>query len=206
MSTPFWLQPLERHLNARIAESESALALLPALESLTFGIEVHGVPLLLCLTVRDGRVHVHTDGDPPPDAAVSGSMVSMGQLAGGAGAELIREGHVRIRGDAEVAQQFQALLAAARPDMEEELSRITGDIAAHQIGRSFRAFADFGRQLFGQTAQRTGTWLQHPGGQLPAREEIERFCTDVDRVRDDVDRLQARVERLERRRRAERGE
>lgn len=198
MDAPFWLQPLERHLNARIAASEHALAQLPELESLSFGMELRGLPLLLCLAVRDGHVHVHTDADPPPDAVIAGSPIAMGQLATGAGADLVRDGSVSIRGDAEIAQRFQALLAAAVPDLEEELSRLTGDIAAHQVGRGLRAFADFGRQFFGQAAQRTGDWLRQPEGHVASRDEVLRFCADVDRLRDDAERLDARIERLER--------
>ena len=39
-----------------------------------------------------------------------------------------------INGDAEIAEGFQELLRAARPDLEEELSRQIGDVAAHQVG------------------------------------------------------------------------
>jgi len=200
MAEHLWLQPLERHLNRRIGESASASARLASLEGRELGITVHGAPVGLRLAVRDDRLLVHTGAgtETPPDAEVSGSVVALAQLATGAGAGLLRDGSVTIRGDAEVAQAFQALLEAARPDWEDELSRLTGDVAAHQLGRGVRAVRDFGTRVAGSLAHSLGDYLQHESRDLVARDEVAEFSAGVDRLRDDLARLEARVARLRR--------
>ena len=40
-----------------------------------------------------------------------------------------------VRGDAETANLYRELLAAARPDLEEELSRWVGDLPARHLSR-----------------------------------------------------------------------
>ena len=53
---------------------------------------------------------------------------------------------MRVSGDAETAQSFQKLFKAARPDFEEQLSRLVGDAAAHHMANVARPALDFGRR------------------------------------------------------------
>ena len=47
--------------------------------------------------------------------------------------KLIKQGKIELDGDIELAQQFSGLMAACRPDIEEWMSRFTGDIVAHSV-------------------------------------------------------------------------
>ena len=49
---------------------------------------------------------------------------------------------LRVVGDAEVAQRFRELLSQAQPDAEEELARVIGDVAAHQVATFARGFLE----------------------------------------------------------------
>jgi ubiquinone biosynthesis protein UbiJ len=107
---------------------------------------------------------------------------------------------VHIEGDAEVAQAFSELLKHARPDLEEELSRVVGDVAAHQIGNIARSALAFGRRASDTFARNVAEYLQEEGRDLPTRIEADEFIAGVDAIRDDVDRLEARLVLLEARR------
>jgi ubiquinone biosynthesis protein UbiJ len=106
---------------------------------------------------------------------------------------------VRIEGDAEVAQRFRELLAVARPDVEEELALVLGDVAAHRIGRFARGVLQWGRAATDSLATNVVEFLQEEGRDLPTRVETEEFLAGVDRLRDDAERFEARLARLERR-------
>ena len=64
-----------------------------------------------------------------------------------AGEDAIRNGDVNLSGDAATAQRFQKLLEFARPDLEEELSRFIGDVAAHRIAEIARGIGDWARDV-----------------------------------------------------------
>jgi ubiquinone biosynthesis protein UbiJ len=86
--------------------------------------------------------------------------------------------------------------------LEEELSRVIGDVAAHQVGNAARAFLEFGRRAAGTLAQNVAEYLQEEGRDVPARTEAEEFNVEVDRLRDDVERLEARLALLQGKRKA----
>jgi ubiquinone biosynthesis protein UbiJ len=103
-----------------------------------------------------------------------------------------------VRGDAEIAEGFRRLLEAARPDFEEELSRFTGDAAAHYLAGFAREAAAFGRRAGDTLARNTAEYLTEESRDLPVRIEVEEFLEDVDRLREAVDRLESRVSAVER--------
>jgi ubiquinone biosynthesis protein UbiJ len=113
----------------------------------------------------------------------------------------LRAGGAQVTGDAEIAQGFQRLFEAAQPDFEEELSRLTGDVAAHHLANLARGAADFGRRARDTFAQNVAEYLTEESHDVPYRAEVEDFVNGVDSLRESTDRLEARIAGLERGRR-----
>jgi len=152
-------------------------------------------------SAADGRVSVGSGGEAGPDAVVEGSPLSLASLAGPDPEDRIRQGMILVSGDAETAQLFQKLFKAARPDFEEELSRLMGDAAAHHVARAARGAFDFGLRAFDTLTRNMGEFLTEESRDLPARPEVDAWLEQVDRLREDVDRFEARLALLERGRR-----
>jgi ubiquinone biosynthesis protein UbiJ len=110
----------------------------------------------------------------------------------------MRSGSVRIEGDAEVAQAFRDLLKAAQPDLEEELSRLTGDVAAHQMGNLARGAWQFGKRVGDTFLQNVSEFLQEESRDIVTRIEADEFVEAVDKLRDDVERTEAKLAHLQR--------
>lgn len=191
------LQPLESLLNRHVEASSRARALAEALAGRTLDVRLAHTPLRLRFGVADGRLSVRSSGDDPADAVIEGPPLSLAALAGPQGEDRVRAGGVRIGGDAEVARLFRDLFAAARPDFEEELSRLTGDVAAHHLARTARDALGFGRRVVDTLAHNLGEYLAEEGREVPARPELEELLREVDRLREDVDRFAARLARAE---------
>ena len=104
---------------------------------------------------------------------------------------------MRIEGNAEVAQKFRELLAESKPEFEEELAHVLGDVAARQVANIARGFLDWGRKASGSLTTNVVEFLQEEGRDVPTRTEVEEFLESVDRLRDDAERLEARLVRLE---------
>ncbi|HEY4372356.1 MAG TPA: SCP2 sterol-binding domain-containing protein [Burkholderiales bacterium] len=105
---------------------------------------------------------------------------------------------VRIEGDAEFAQTLARLAREVRWDVEEDLSKVLGDIPAHQMMRFARAFAAWGREAGKRFAETTGAYFIDESPTLVRREAVEAFGAEVASLRDDNARLEKRIEMLER--------
>lgn len=191
------LRPLAAMINRQIEAKTPARELTAELDGSVFAMRVPDTALSMYLLVDDGAVHLSGDFVEDPDVIASGSLVSLARLAGPAGEDLIREGAVDIDGDAVRAQQFRKLLHYGRPDLEEELSGIVGDSAAHGIGEMLRGAGRWARDARSIMGQNISEYLQEESRAVPGRHEANEFRKDVDSLRDDVARFEARLERLE---------
>jgi ubiquinone biosynthesis protein UbiJ len=102
-----------------------------------------------------------------------------------------------VSGDMEVAEKFKAVFAQLNIDWEEQLSQVTGDVIAHQVGSFVRALCEWARQSSSTLQKDITEYMQEETRLLPTRVELEDFFAAVDVLRNDVDRLQARIERLQ---------
>jgi ubiquinone biosynthesis protein UbiJ len=97
-------------------------------------VESMGGSLKLTAVTAGGLPSAPSDA-APPDATITGGPLSLLALSGPAPEAVLQRGDVRIDGDAELAQKFRELALLLRPDLEEELSLVLGDVPAHQLGR-----------------------------------------------------------------------
>lgn len=189
-------RPIAALLNRGIKESASAQGLCAELEGRRLGVSLQPPGFSLCMTIVDGLVDVGPPVADAPDAALSGSVLGFNRLVLGNAAEAIRSGAVTLSGNPDVAEKFQALLDYARPDPEDELSRVIGDVAAHQVGQAARGFAGWARGAAESFSRSLTEYLQEERRDLPTRYEMEEFLADVDQLANDVERTTARVERV----------
>ena len=108
---------------------------------------------------------------------------------------------VRIEGDAEFAQTLSQLARELRWDAEEDLSRFTGDIAAHQLMQGARSFQAYARDASQRIAETGTAYLIDEDAALVRKSMAEQFARDVSALRDDAARLEKRLELQETRRR-----
>jgi len=106
-------------------------------------------------------------------------------------------GEVLIEGNVETGQAFKAILDEMDIDWEEQLSKLTGDLIAHQIGNSARHARNILQHGCTTMKQDTSEYLQEELRVLPSRVETENFSAGVNRTSMDVERLEARIKRLQ---------
>jgi ubiquinone biosynthesis protein UbiJ len=191
------LERLEAVLNRNVAESRRAQALARQLDGRVMSLTVEGTPLAFFFRAEGGRLSLASSHEGQADASLSGTPIALLALAGPGAEGALRGGGVRIEGNAEVAQKFRDLLAESKPDFEEELARVLGDVAARQVANIARGFLDWGRKASGSLTTNVVEFLQEEGRDVPTRVEVEEFLEGVDHLRDDADRLEARLARLE---------
>ena len=162
------------------------------------GIELRGLDLTLYVFPDEHGIQLrdHTEGEP--DTVLRGTPLGMVRLGiGGNTEKTLFSGEVVIEGDVETGQAFKAILDELDIDWEEQLSKLTGDIVAHQLGNMARQGRRTFRLGLGTLEKDIGEYLQEELRVLPARIETENFSSDVTRISMDVDRLSARLKRLQ---------
>jgi len=102
--------------------------------------------------------------------------------------------YVRVEGEAMLAAALTEVAERMRWDPEEDLSRITGDVVAHRIGRGVGAARDAVRGLRDRVAGSAGRRFAAASGTLVSRDELES-------LRATLDALEARMASAEAKRR-----
>jgi ubiquinone biosynthesis accessory factor UbiJ len=195
-NTPTYLLPLEALLNRTIAQSAQARSACQRLDGRLLCVRLEGTPLTLYMKGRGERLTLTATSDGAADATLSGTPLALARMTGEKPDDVVRANAVRFEGDAEVAESFNKLFKLARPDWEEELSRVVGDVAAYQIGKALRGAAQFARRAGRTFEQNISEYLQEESRDVPTRIEADEFADAVDTMRNDVERAAARVARL----------
>lgn len=191
------LRPIAGILNRNIAATTPARELCQKLQGTVVAIRVRDTALTTWFIVQEDHLELTTDTEHEPDVLISGSLLTLAQMAGDSGGNAIRAGSLEFTGDPVLADEFRQLLTYAKPDIEEELSGIVGDVAAHRLGEIARGLSQWGREARATMGANIREYLQEESRDVPSRYEVERFTANVNALRDDVDRLEARIKRLQ---------
>ncbi len=103
----------------------------------------------------------------------------------------------QVTGDGEFAEAISYLFTHLRWDVEEDLSKVVGDLAAHRIASFGRDMAQMPGRVVDSVARSVSAYLREERGTVPSRSEVESFNQAVNTLRDDTARLEKRLERLQ---------
>jgi ubiquinone biosynthesis protein UbiJ len=201
MKLPFGFRhALEAALNRYLSLDPDAAARMAGLAGHCIAIELRGIDLtLFMLPGNEGiRIMDSIDAEDGVDTTLHGTPLALARLGLGSNTgKTLFSGDVTITGDVETGQAFKAILDDMDIDWEEQLSHVTGDVIAHQLGNMARRARRAISQGRATLEQDMGEYLKEELRVLPARIEVENFTADVNRLRSDADRLAARIQRLQ---------
>lgn len=194
---------LEQLLNGCLQLAPDAAPVLAQLAGRRVRIEVlTPLPEATVLSLWCDGEHLHVDPDPGAggaDAVVRGTPFALARLGTGQ----IADSGAEFSGDAVVAATLRRLFRDHVPEFEEVLSRLVGDVLAHQFTRTLRPLRQWQQKAVETVLRDAGEYLQFENRALAPSADVAAFCDAVDGLREDADRLEARIERLHRRLQAE---
>ena len=103
---------------------------------------------------------------------------------------------IEMQGDAELAHEISFLARNLTWDVEEDLSKLVGDIAAHRMVSGAKGLARWGREAAQRASQGAAEYWTEEAPLIASRVKVESFVRDVSDLRDAVERLDKRVSRL----------
>lgn len=191
---------LDAALNQVLQLDPRAEQRIQAMEGKLLALHIRGPNLTVYLLPVDGRLQVHAFAEGHIDTTISATPYGLARLALQQDAsDAMFKGDVKIVGDVEFGQAIKALLGNIDIDWEELLSKVVGDVAAHQVGRGVRGLINWGEQAGDSLQQDLAELLQHEMRVLPQRVDVEQFLDDVDALRADLERFELRLSRYEQR-------
>ena len=193
------VEALESLLNHHISDSTAARDQLLGLAGRSLAVHIVGTGLILRLDAGEQQLRIGVMGEDVGEtvtASISATPLTLLQLLRSSTVTNFRASGAELAGDTETAEVLAELLRLARPELEEELSHLIGDVAAHRISQSAQRLIGWGERSVDALSMNTSEFLQEEIRQLPPRLEVERFNREVDRLREDADRAVQRVDRL----------
>jgi len=103
---------------------------------------------------------------------------------------------IDIAGDTEFASALHHVARNLRWDVEEDLSRVFGDVAAHRMAQTGRTLQRWGEQAVENTGRAFAEYWTEEQPLIAGACDLEEFGRAVDQLRDDAARLEKRIEQL----------
>ncbi len=146
-------------------------------------------------------VAVDSDGTLRPAPADASPAVVI-KLTHATVLQILAEGEdawrkVNVDGDTGFASAISKVASNLRWDVEEDLSKVFGDIAAHRMAEAGRSAAAWPKQAAASLAGNVAEFLTEEKHLLVTPLRAAEFVRDVDELRDAVERLDKRIERLQ---------
>jgi ubiquinone biosynthesis protein UbiJ len=157
-------------------------------------VAVHVGPATWAFTLQTtGEVAAAVSG-ATPDLQLRISPFLLPRLAAG---NPIAADEIAMEGDASLAADIAFLAEHLTWDVEEDLARVVGDIAAHRIVSAARGFARWGRDAGWRAAAGAAEYWTHESPLIASRVKVEDFTRGVADLEAALSRLEARLNNLE---------
>lgn len=191
---------LENALNRALNYAPATRLRLKKLAGKSLGFDLRNPAVQLTLLIEKKGVRTLSHLEEAPDAVIAGPFFTvMRNIAKDTSTGQWLASGIELQGDTDLIQQVSTILAEQDFDIEEPLSGLIGDVAAHQLTRATRGAFSFLKKAGRTLLEESGNLLGSDGKALIEREEADRFYNDIDDLRADYDRLEARWNRLEQR-------
>ncbi len=161
-------------------------------------IQVHLKELNKTLTfVFSQQIDVLANYEGKPDCYLSLHLSVLPELREQANiTKLIKQDKLVLEGDIQLAQKFSQLMTDCKPDIEEWLSRVTGDVVAHTVVQGAKNVGSLLSSQFNKHQNHLAQVLTEEWRIAPAPLEIAYFCDQVDDVKSQASRLEAKLSAL----------
>jgi len=192
------LLALEEALNRVLDTDPLTRERFAAMHGKRVAIEFSGWAVLHFVPDATGRLQLFAAPAEEADAVIAATPFDFAESALAEYQEdPVFTGKIHLHGDTGLAQQFARTLSGFEFDWEEQLSKLVGDLVAHQIGLRMHwtvRWASRGAKHFGSAF---GDYLSEEKQLVPTAFEVNEWREHVEQTRDAVERLAARIALLQ---------
>lgn len=188
---------IEVSINHLLALDNHSAARLKPLAGQTLQLSLAELPWPLTFAFSQ-KVDVMSQRDIDADCCLALSLGDVVQLQDSSNiTQMIQQKKLELTGKLEVAQGFSQLLKELNIDWEQQLSRYTGDVIAHQFFHTGHAIAKRAQQGLTRLGQIFSEGMIEEKKLTIHPIEMEDFSEQVNQLRTSVARLEAKISQKE---------
>ncbi|HLB41331.1 MAG TPA: SCP2 sterol-binding domain-containing protein [Gammaproteobacteria bacterium] len=193
-----FLSSFNKAINAYLHLDPESKSRLKKLKGKIIAFEFLPFHFIFQCTFTENSIHLSTDTLSAPEATLRGTPIQMLGIAltSDQRQHFFAEDLI-IEGNAELAQQVNALFDELHIDWEEYAAHWLGDIPAHHIGRYFRHICCWLNNTKNTLTLNVNEYLHEEAEWFPSREALQDLFTDIDTLHLDVDRIEAKIKHIE---------
>jgi ubiquinone biosynthesis protein UbiJ len=184
-------RPVIAFINHLLAAEQWARDKLAPFAGKRVRVTMPALPDLAFAVAPDGLLAAAADGEP--DLTIGLTAAALPKLVTRDESVLQT---ITFSGDAELAAALQFLFRHLRWDVEEDLARVVGDVAAHRLAATGRTFAAWQKDAAERFGQNVAEYLTEEAELLAPEPDLERFTREVADLVDAVERLETRLDRV----------
>jgi len=193
----FFEKKIQFILNHSLALDPESIHRINALKNHIISIELNGLAFVFQLIFTESTILFKTQDFEKPNTIIKGTPLSLLHMTLSSNRKkFFADDNIIIEGDIETGQHIIDLFDQFEIDWEEYISRITGDIPAHQIYRALSHVKQLKRRLQTALTQNINEYIHEEKNLFPTSEALQDFFREVDLLRMDTDRLEARIARF----------
>ncbi len=161
-------------------------------------IQVHLKELNKTLTfIFSQQVDVLANYEDQPDCYLSLNLSVLPELRDQSNiTKLIKQDKLILEGDIQLAQKFSQLMNDCKPDIEEWVSRLTGDVVAHTVVQGVKGVGSVLQSRLNKHQNHLAQVLTEEWRVAPGPLEVAHFCDQVDDVKSLASQLERRLNQL----------
>lgn len=193
---PLMTAVIETSLNTLIQDDPDLVRRLARLKGQV--IQVHLKEFDKRLTfVFSQQVDVLAHYEGTPDCTLSLNVSVLPELKDQSNiTKLIKQDKLDLDGDIQLAQSFSQLITQCKPDIEEWISRVTGDVVAHTLVQGVTQIGQFARTQFRHQQDYLAQVVTEEWRLAPPPLEVAHFCDQVDEIKSQAARVEAKLNQL----------
>ncbi|WP_210473302.1 ubiquinone biosynthesis accessory factor UbiJ [Vibrio crassostreae] len=187
---------IETSLNTFVNDDQALVRRLSRLKGQIIQVNLKELNKTLTF-VFSQQIDVLSEYEGQPDCYLSLNLSVLPELREQSNiTKLIKQDKLILEGDIQLAQKFAQLMTDCKPDLEEWLSRVTGDVVAHTLVQGVKNVGGFVAKQASKHQSHVAQVLTEEWNIAPAPLEVAHFCDQVDDVKSSAARLEAKLNAL----------
>jgi len=193
-----FLSAIETAFAAWLKLDGEALPRFASMQDKVICLHITGLEIKLYFLPNAHSIQVMGNYAGEADTTIRGSAMTLMRMSTAQDSgKVLLASDAQIEGNIGLGTRFSQLLQEIEIDWEEWLSKLVGDIAAHQVGNLSRESVGWLKNSEHAMRLNVAEYLSEESHLLPADAEVAYYLDQIDTMRMDTDRLAARIKRLQ---------
>ena len=103
---------------------------------------------------------------------------------------------ITIKGDIDLAREVSEILKKIKWDVEEDLSKIIGDVAANRVGILGEKVLNESKKITTSIAEAFKEYWEEEKPLIAKKNRVHQFLAEIDNISEDVERIEAKINSL----------